>query len=249
MLLRSAIRATRVQGYGVTMVSVSSRDKRHGDLGKLVKAPVVKLGIVLVALSVALASCGGASTSEQDTDESSSDTATTDVGTTPDPAFEPLLPTLQQMTTAPIMLPASLPQEIKSVGIEEKASEADPYATEGDNYSIVLLYSDTAPDQAIKPYIHVAAAGRIVAWPASASPPDPTNGLGTPVQLEDVALPDGTVANLERLEPPQGANYGPFTVGSFEEEGERYTVMIENDTSEGDMTRQILSTMVKVPRI
>jgi hypothetical protein len=243
------------------MVSVANRDNRCGYLSKLIKAPVVKLGMVLVALCcVALlaAGCGGTSTSEQATDEDSSDTATTDVesatsesvasGSTPDPAFDALLPTLQQMTTAPIMLPASLPQEIKSVGIEEKASEADPYATEGDNYSIVLLYSDTAPDQVIKPYIHVAAAGRIVAWPASASPPDPTNGLGTAVQLEDVALPEGTVANLERLEPPQGANYGPFTVGSFEEEGERYTVMIENDTSEGDMTRQILSTMVRVPR-
>jgi hypothetical protein len=51
------------------------------------------------------------------------------------------------------------------------------------------------------------------------------------------------------LEPPQGANYGPFTVGSFEEKGERYTVLIENDSPEEgeDLARQILSTMVRVP--
>ncbi len=233
------------------------RDKRRGELRKLIKAPVVRVGIVLVTLSVALAGCGGASTSEQDTGKSS-DTVTTDAesatsddlarGITPDPVFDPLLPELQQITTAPIMLPSSLPPEIKSAGIEEKASEADPYATEEDKYSIVLLHTDTAPNQVIKPYIHVSAVGRIIAWPASVPPPDPTNGLGTPYQLGDVALPDGTVANLKRLKPPQGANYGPFTVGMFEQEGERYTVTIENDTSDGNMTRHIVSTMVRVPR-
>jgi hypothetical protein len=254
MLLTSTIRAIRVQGYGITMESVA-RDKRCRDLSELIKAPVVKLEIVLIALCVALVGCGGASTSEQDTDKSS-DTATTDLenttadslasGSTPNPAFDPLLPTLQQMTTVPIMLPSYLPPEINSVGIEEQASEADPYATEADKYSILLLYADTAPNQTIKPYVHYMTAGRITAWPASAPPPDPTNGLGTAQQLEDVALPDGTVANLERLEPPQGANYDSFTVGTFEKERERYTVMVEGDTPEGETTRQILSTMVRV---
>lgn len=89
-------------------------------------------------------------------------------------------------------------------------------------------------------------AGRLTASPSNSPIPGPTNGLGTPQQLEDVTLPDGTVANLERLEPPQGANYGPFTVGTFEEEDHRYTVMIENDSPEGEATRQILSTMVRV---
>ena len=211
-----------------------------------------------MALSVALAGCGGASTSGQGTDKPSSDTATTEAkkstpdgaasAKTPDPGFGKLLPELQRMTTAPIMLPASLPSEIKSVGIEKPASKADPYVTEGDRYTIVLLYADTAPTHIIKPYIHVSAAGRIVAWPASAPVPDPTNGDGKPHQLGEVTLPNGTVANLKRLEPPQHANYGPFTVGTFEAEGERYTVMIENDTLEGDMTRQILSTMVRVPK-
>ena len=90
--------------------------------------------------------------------------------------------------------------------------------------------------------------GRLTASPASAPQPDPTNGLGTPLQLESVTIRDSAVAALEQLEPPQGANYGPFTVGSFEEKGERYTVLIENDSPEGEeLARQILSTMVRVP--
>jgi hypothetical protein len=232
------------------------RCKRHGYLANLTKASLVKLGIVLLAPSVALAGCGGASTSGQGTDKPSSDTAATEAkkstpdgaasAKTPDPAFDKLLPKLQRMTTAPIMLPASLPSKIKSVGIEKPASKADPYVTEGDKYTIVLLYADTAPNHVIKPYIHVSAAGQMVAWPAS-DPPPPVPA-GKPSQLGNVTLPDGTVANLKRLEPPQHANYGPFTVGTFETEGERYTVMIENDMPEGDMTRQILSTMVRVPR-
>lgn len=254
MLLCSTV-TTKGNRLPVPMIS-AARDKRRGDLGSLMEARLVKLSMIFVALSVTLASCGGASTGGQDTvgspgaatteaQHSTSDGPTGQMS--PDPAFDPILPTLRRMTTAPIMLPTSLPEKIKSVGIEEKASEADPYATEGDKYSILLLYEDTAPDQPIKPYVHYMTAGRVVAWPASAPAPDPTNGSGTAKRLEDVALPDGTVANLKRLEPPPGANYGPFTVGTFEEEGERYTVMIEGDTPEGAMTRQILSTMVRVP--
>lgn len=234
----------------------ASRCKRRKDLGKLTRPSVVKLGIILVALSVALAGCGGASTSGQGADKPSSDTATTEAknatpenqasAKNPDPAFDKLLPKLQQMTTAPIMLPASLPPRIKSVGIEKPASKADPYATEGDKYSIVLLYSDTAPNRVIKPYVAVAAAGMIYAMPASA--PNPTKRLGKPHQIGHVTLPDGTIADIKQLEPPRHANYPPPTVGTFEEEGERYTVVIMDDTPEGDMTRQILSTMVRVPR-
>jgi len=148
------------------------------------------------------------------------------------------------MTTAPIMLPTSLPPKVGGVAIEQDPNE-NPYTTGGDKYTILFLHSD--PGQIVRPYVHYMTLGRLTASPASAPQLDPTNGLGTPVQLESVTLPDGSVADLERLEPPQGANYGPFTVGTFEEEGERYTVLIENDSPEGDSARQILSTMVRVP--
>jgi hypothetical protein len=163
----------------------------------------------------------------------------------PDPAFDPLLPTLQQMTTAPIVLPTSLPPKVGDVAIEQDPNE-NPYTTGGDKYTILFLPSTPDPSQIVRPYVHYMTLGRLTASPASTPLPDPTNGLGTPQQLEDVTLPDGTAANLERLEPPQGANYGPFTVGTFEEEGYRYTVLFENDSTEGDATRQILSTMVRV---
>jgi hypothetical protein len=149
------------------MVSVA-RDKRCGDLGKPINAPVTKLAMVLVVLSVTSASCGGASPSGQDTVESS-DAATTETEnatsdgpaqeTSPDSVLDPIMPTLRRMTTALIVLSASLPREIKSVGIEEKDSEAAPYVTEGNKYSILLLYWDTAPDQPIKPYVHYMTGG------------------------------------------------------------------------------------------
>ena len=164
----------------------------------------------------------------------------------PDPAFDPLLPTLRQMTTAPLMLPKSLPPKVGGVAIEQDPNE-NPYTTGGDKYTILLLYSAPDPSQITQSYVHYMTLGRLNASPASAPQLDPTNGLGTPYQLEDVNLPDGTVAHLERREPPQGANYGPFTVGTFEEEGYRYTVFIENDSSDGDLARQILSTTISVP--
>jgi hypothetical protein len=49
------------------------------------------------------------------------------------------------------------------------------------------------------------------------------------------------------MEPSREAYSSPFTVGTFEKEGERYAVMIEYDTPDGAMTRQILSTMVRAP--
>ena len=55
------------------------------------------------------------------------------------------------------------------------------------------------------------------------------------------------VVAIERVVPPERANYVPFTIGMFEEEGERYTLSIEVDTPEGDLARQVLSTMVRVP--
>ena len=210
---------------------------------------VAVLPLTLLTVASCSATSGDTATSTEDTSRAQATTTdNTSLATlAPDPAFDPLLPTLQQMTTAPIMLPASLPSKIKSVAIEQDPNE-NPYTTGGDKYTILFLHSDQDPNQIVRPYVHYMTAGRLTASPASVSPLDPTNGLGTPHQLENVALPDGTVADLKQLEPPSGANYGPFTIGTFEEEGERYTVMIENDSPDGDLTRQILSTMVRVPR-
>lgn len=216
----------------------------------------LRASIVLLPLALLVAaSCservdsGDNSTSEKPaaiTEKVTTDKAPPEAPSALNPAFDPLLPTLQQMTTAPIMLPTSLPPKVGSVAIEQDPNE-NPYTTGGDRYTILFLHPGTDPEQIVRPYVHYMTLGRLTASPASTPQLDPTNGLGTPYQLESVTLPDGTVADLKRLEPPQGANYGPFTVGTFEDGGERYTVLIENDSPEGDVARQILSTMVRVP--
>ena len=68
-------------------------------------------------------------------------------------------------------------------------------------------------------------------------------------ELNDVVLANGTVADLKRVDPPEGSNGARFYIGTFEEEGYRYTLRVEFvDFLEGDLARQTLSTMVKVPR-
>jgi hypothetical protein len=235
------------------------------DMKLALKASTVVM-LIYVVLLFTIASCSGtpdtgntsgtedsAGTTQQASSEDTAATVEDTAGNasaatgSPDSAFDPLLPTLRQMTTAPIMLPASLPAEVGGVAIEQDPNENNPYATGGDTYTILFLYSNPDPSQILRQYVHYMTMGRLTASPASSPMIDPTNGLGTPQQLDDVTLPDGPVANVKRLEPPQGGNYGPFTEGTFEEEGYRYTVLIENDSPDGDATRQILSTMVKVP--
>lgn len=202
--------------------------------------------VVLTLTLLAVVSCSG-TTGDAPSDENATTEDTTQTALSPDPAFDHLLPTLRQMTTAPIMLPASLPHKVGGVAIE-KDPDKNPYTTGGDRYTILFLYSKEDAKKVTQPYVHYMTLGRLTASPVNAPLlPELTNDLGKPHQLEDVTLPDGTVADLKRLEPPRGANYGPFTVGSFEKEGERYTVAIEGDTPNGDMSRKILSTMVKVP--
>jgi hypothetical protein len=59
-------------------------------------------------------------------------------------AFDTLLPTRRQMTTAPIMLPTSLPSRVSGVATEQDPSET-PYTTDGDRYAILFLYSEPDP--------------------------------------------------------------------------------------------------------
>lgn len=211
------------------------------------KTSGVTTGVLILTL-LAVVSCSGTTgTGDAPSDENATTVDTTPTSLSPDPAFDHLLPTLRQMTTAPIMLPASLPRKVGGVAIEKDPDE-NPYNTGGDRYTILFLYSKDDAKKVTQPYVHYMTLGRLTASPVNASRlPELTNDLGKPHQLEDVTLPDGTVAKLKRLVPPRGANYGPFTVGSFEKEGWRYTVAIEGDSPDGDMSRKILSTMVKVP--
>jgi hypothetical protein len=62
-----------------------------------------------------------------------------------------------------------------------------------------------------------------------------------------VELPDGTEAKLRYMEPTLEGNYGPYWEGSFEKQGYTYMLSVPLAKSSGDVARQTLSTMVKVP--
>jgi hypothetical protein len=157
-----------------------------------------------------------------------------------DPAFDPLLSTLREMTTAPIMLPANLPPELKNVAI---ASD-----THGDMYTILFLaeeaYPKPDPDQIVQDYAHYKVPGTLMAEPANVPMPDFSAGGAEVTDLGNVTLPNCTVADLKRVEPPEGTNAVPFTYGTFEEGGHRYTLRLEIDSPTGRLARQTLSTMV-----
>ncbi len=220
-------------------------------------AVVVLLPLVLLTVASCSGTAGSGDASSSERGASTTETASSeDTATSTDPAFDPLLSTLKQMTTAPIMLPATLPPQLKSVAIGNDPNNEDgSYTTSGDKYTILFLNSNANPppdpSQIVQPYAHYKVAGTLTAVPASDPlQPDPNRfsaGGATVYRLGIVALPDGTSADLERIVPPEGANYVPFTVGTFEEEGERYTLSIEVDSPEGDLARQILSTMARVP--
>ncbi len=74
--------------------------------------------------------------------------------------------------------------------------------------------------------------------------PDLSAGGAEVTDLGNVTLPNGTVADLNRVEPPEGTNAVPFTYGTFEEGSHRYTLRLEIDSPTGSLARTTLSTMV-----
>jgi Tol biopolymer transport system component len=217
--------------------------------------------VAVVLLSLALLATVSCSTTE----DSSSTEDDPPAQATPDPAFDPpLLSILQDMTAAPIMLPATIPSELKSPPELRSVAVApgDPrkdalYTTNEDKYTIVFLSAmrDSSAlkgpytNRIVQPWVHCCVPGTLTAEPASTLQEDPSRSGAKVIDLDDVALPDGTMADLKRIEPPEGANWCPCSVGMFEEEGYRYTLRLERlDSPEGDLARQILSTMIKVPR-
>jgi hypothetical protein len=171
----------------------------------------------------------------------------------PDPAFDRLLPTLRRMTTVPIMLPATLPPRLRSVAIgNDPNDESGVHTTGGNKYTILFLNRDASPppdlSRIVQPYVNYKVSGTLTTVPAGSPPqPDPSRFRTSAKvdRLGTVSLPDGTVAGLYRVVPSEGANYVPFTIGAFEKANQRYTVSIEADSPKGNLTRQLLSTMVE----
>lgn len=152
----------------------------------------------------------------------------------PDPAFDALLPTLRQMTTAPIMLPARLPEELSNVAVDS--------ATGGDEYGILFLAQPTG--DVVEDYVHAYDMGTIrsISNPQEVSPE-----FFDASHEETVELPDGTEATLRYLEPAvEGSNAAPFWEGRFEKEEQTYIVSVPLVDPEVDIARGILSSMVEV---
>lgn len=152
-----------------------------------------------------------------------------------DPAFDPLLPTLRQKTSAPIMLPAELPDELENATVDADRG--------GEEYGILFLFEPSGNVE--QSYVHANDAGTIVAAP---EPPYESSGVFEATKEEQVELPDGTKATLEFMEPKEGelVNQGPYWEGSFERDDHNYVMRVPLQDPSGDMARQVLSSMVEV---
>jgi Subtilase family len=155
----------------------------------------------------------------------------------PDPAFTTILPTLMQTASLLIMLPATLPTELKNVAIDSVTDEP--------GYEILFLTPDADPGQLPS---QATTRGRLTAWRASAPAQnwddDPSANF-----LERVKLPDGTVAKLYWVVFP-GGSAGQQLTGTFVNWDVRYQLDIKAHSPEGrwrNVARQALSTMVTLP--
>ena len=158
-----------------------------------------------------------------------------------DPALARLLPTLQGLTTAPIILPAMLPDRLKNVAIGRDPNDS-PRSTSGDRYTILFLAQP--PSGVTQPYVHATTLGTLTASPESRSiaPGVTTTSRGT------VDLLDGVEATLQIEEGPQGSNMGTRSVGTFEGDGWTYTLDLPaGGSSPPELVEEVLSTMVSVP--
>jgi hypothetical protein len=153
----------------------------------------------------------------------------------PDPAFEHLLPTLEGMTDASIMLPARLPDEMGLPAIYGYYS--------GEGYGIVFPYG---PTETVPEVSNAQTLGSLRAYPEEE---DVANEFFDAERIEEVVLPDGTEATLRYMVPAgRSGSQGPFWEGKFDKDGYTYnlTVIKPKEITE-DQVRRALSTMVLVP--
>ena len=153
----------------------------------------------------------------------------------PDPMFDALLPTLQESTTARIMLPAGLPEELSNVAVDSDSG--------GDEYGILFLTEPTG--NVVEDYVHAYDVGTIRSTP---DPQEVSEEFFDASREETVELPDGTEATLRYLEPSaEGGNAGPFWEGRFEKDGQTYILSIPLADPDGEIARGLLTSMVEVP--
>ncbi len=158
----------------------------------------------------------------------------------PDPAFDLLLPTLEEGTTAPIWLPARLPSVLENVAVDGYATGDG--ASAGDGWGVVFLL--TPPDEVVGEWSRAETVGTLAATPEDEAQ---ENEYFEATSTETVELLDGTEATLSRMVPAQeGGTQGPYWEGAFERDGYAYTLAVVSEApTEGDV-RRALSSMVLV---
>lgn len=87
------------------------------------------------------------------------------------------------------MLPASLPEELENVAVDEDL--------EGEEYGILFQAESTGNE--LDTFVGANNVGTLTAEPAPASSTD--NEFFEATRTEDVELPDGTPATLRYMEP------------------------------------------------
>ena len=207
--------------------------------------PVVLLAVMVGstgALAYAALGPGGGTEQQAPEPEAGAPPAANEEPTTPsvspysppDPAFDLLLPTLKRQTTAPIMLPAELPNEFENAGVDE--------GVEGDSYAIAFLA--TPPDRLLGSWARAETVADLRAVPESEYEP---SRFVEATSTQSIRLPDGTEAELRRMEPvSESANYGPYWEGTFDKDGYAYSLSTNGDAFGKGTVEQALSTMVLV---
>ncbi len=154
----------------------------------------------------------------------------------PDPAFNLLLPELRRRTSVPIVLPATLPDELDKPAI-------DPYVDGVEEYGIVFPFGPT--EVVAEGVSNAETLGTLTAYPEGE---DRANEFFDAEKIEEVVLPDGTEATLRYMVPAgRAGSQGPFWEGKFDKDGYTYDLMVVKpyEISE-DEVKQALSSMVPV---
>jgi len=153
------------------------------------------------------------------------------------PAFDPLLPTLKEMTSVPIILPAALPPGFQSVAIDE--------ATEGERYAILFLDDQAESREIVQPFVDAWVDGTLEATPAKEGDPVlPEYGPDFEMLSSgEIPFTNGALGVYGCYEPPPGTS-GRFCVGAYTRQGYQYTLTLERPTPPEEEIQQVLSSMV-----
>lgn len=154
-----------------------------------------------------------------------------------DSAFDPLMAELQSRTDVQIMLPAELPEKLQNVAVDE--------STSGDRYGVGFFVEPQ--DSVVEYWSKASSYGILQTTPVDEAA---SNEYFEAESVEEVELPDGTIATLRLLSPvdDQSGTQGEFWEGKFQRDDNEYSLVFLNpDRLTKDEVMQVLSSMVSVP--